>query len=145
MWGERNCLSFETAVGGIEPPSPRLTVRRCTAWPPLPTDGFKNRFTLLCMNFTLCVSVLTINWSMPSHSWINWKRQMSSTQHFTSGLWHFPLSIFKSVTLHIITEWTPSSDFISDVQIKQVFINCYHDILQRHWLNRSKWNINVDQ
>ena len=25
MWGERNCLSFETAVGGIEPPSPRLT------------------------------------------------------------------------------------------------------------------------
>ena len=23
MWGERNCLSFETAVGGIEPPVPR--------------------------------------------------------------------------------------------------------------------------
>ena len=22
MWGERNCLSFEMAVGGIEPPSP---------------------------------------------------------------------------------------------------------------------------
>ena len=31
MWGERNYLSFEMAVGGIEPPSPRLTVRRSTA------------------------------------------------------------------------------------------------------------------
>ena len=28
MWGERNGLSFETAVSGIEPPSTRLTVRR---------------------------------------------------------------------------------------------------------------------
>ena len=37
MWGERNCLSFELAVGGIEPPSPRLTRRRSTARPPLPT------------------------------------------------------------------------------------------------------------
>ena len=37
MWGKRNCLSFETAVGGIEPPSPRLTVRRSVARPPLPT------------------------------------------------------------------------------------------------------------
>ena len=37
MWGEGNCLSFETAVGGIEPSSPRLTVRRSTARPPLPT------------------------------------------------------------------------------------------------------------
>ena len=27
MWGERNCLSFETAIGAIEPPPPRLTVR----------------------------------------------------------------------------------------------------------------------
>ena len=36
MWGKRNCLSFETAVGGIEPPSPRLTDRRSTARPPLP-------------------------------------------------------------------------------------------------------------
>ena len=27
MWGKRNCLSFETAVGGIEPPSPQLTVQ----------------------------------------------------------------------------------------------------------------------
>ena len=35
MWGERNCLSFVTAVGGIEPSSPRLTVRRSTARPPL--------------------------------------------------------------------------------------------------------------
>ena len=35
MWGERNCLSFETAVGGTEPPSPRLTVRRSTTRPPL--------------------------------------------------------------------------------------------------------------
>ena len=35
---ERNCVSFETAVGGIEPPSPRLTVRRSTARPPLPTS-----------------------------------------------------------------------------------------------------------
>ena len=26
MWGERNFLSFETAVGGIEPPSPRHAV-----------------------------------------------------------------------------------------------------------------------
>ena len=43
MWGERNCIGFETAVGGIEPSSPRLTVRRCTARPPLPTsaDGFQ--------------------------------------------------------------------------------------------------------
>ena len=30
MWDDRNCLSFEMAVGGIEPPSPRLTVRRST-------------------------------------------------------------------------------------------------------------------
>ena len=26
MWVERNCLSFETAAGGIEPPSPQLTL-----------------------------------------------------------------------------------------------------------------------
>ena len=32
-----NCPSFETAVGGIEPPSPRLRVRRSTARPPLLT------------------------------------------------------------------------------------------------------------
>ena len=36
MWGERNCLSFETSVGGIEPSSPRLIVRRSTA-PSLPS------------------------------------------------------------------------------------------------------------
>ena len=36
MWGEWNCLSFETAVGGIEPLSPWLTVWRSIAWPPLP-------------------------------------------------------------------------------------------------------------
>ncbi|KAK2183999.1 hypothetical protein NP493_287g04044 [Ridgeia piscesae] len=36
MWGERNCLNFETAVGGIEPSSPRLIVRRSTTRPPLP-------------------------------------------------------------------------------------------------------------
>ena len=28
MWGKRNSLSFETAVGGIERPSPQFTVRR---------------------------------------------------------------------------------------------------------------------
>ena len=28
---ERNCLSIDTAVGGTEPPSPRLTVRRSIA------------------------------------------------------------------------------------------------------------------
>ena len=70
MWGKRNCLSFETPVGGIEPtpdrrdhrllvflpkdtgkcgvnetvkggiekPSPRLTIRCSTARPLLPTD-----------------------------------------------------------------------------------------------------------
>ena len=37
MWGERNCLSFEMAVGGIEPPSPRLTVLHAIVRPPLPT------------------------------------------------------------------------------------------------------------
>ena len=37
MWGEQNCLSLETMVGGIEPPSPRLTVRRSTVRRPLPT------------------------------------------------------------------------------------------------------------
>ena len=38
MWGERNCLSFETVVGGIEPPSPRLRVRHSTVRSPLPTN-----------------------------------------------------------------------------------------------------------
>ena len=39
MWGEQNCLIYlEMAVGGIEPPSPRLTVRISTAGPPLPTE-----------------------------------------------------------------------------------------------------------
>ena len=33
--GLQNCLSFETAVGGIEPSSPRLTVWCSTARPPL--------------------------------------------------------------------------------------------------------------
>ena len=33
MNGERNCLSFETAVGGIEPPSPRLALYRATTAP----------------------------------------------------------------------------------------------------------------
>ena len=40
MWGERNCLRFETPAGGIEQPSPRLTdkiVRRSTARQPLRT------------------------------------------------------------------------------------------------------------
>ena len=36
MWGKQNCLSFEMAVGGIEPPSPRLRVRPSAARPPLP-------------------------------------------------------------------------------------------------------------
>ena len=31
MLGVRNCLTFETAAGGIEPPSPRLIIRRSTA------------------------------------------------------------------------------------------------------------------
>ena len=35
--GERNCLSFETAVGGIEPSSLRLTARLSTVRPQLPT------------------------------------------------------------------------------------------------------------
>ena len=52
MWGERNCLSFETAVAGIEPPSSRLTVRRSTTRPPLPT--------YLCMYRTVFVSVSLI-------------------------------------------------------------------------------------
>ena len=41
--GVRNCLRFETAVGGIEPPSPRLTVRRSTTRPPLLTIYDVNR------------------------------------------------------------------------------------------------------
>ena len=40
MWGELNCLTFEMAVGGIEPPSPRLTVWGSTAQQPLPTTGY---------------------------------------------------------------------------------------------------------
>ena len=39
MWDKRNCLSFETVAGGIEPPSPRLTVRRSMVHPPFPTAG----------------------------------------------------------------------------------------------------------
>ena len=35
MWGERNCLSFETAADRIEPP--QLTVRHSTARPLAPT------------------------------------------------------------------------------------------------------------
>ena len=46
MWGERNYQNFETAVGGIEPPSPQLTVRRSTAWPPFLTH--KHRELLAC-------------------------------------------------------------------------------------------------
>ena len=37
MWGEWNSLSLKMAVGGMEPPSPRLTVRHSIAWPPLST------------------------------------------------------------------------------------------------------------
>ena len=33
---DRNCLSFETQAGGIEPSSPRLTVRRSTTRSPPP-------------------------------------------------------------------------------------------------------------
>ena len=47
MWGGQNCLSFETAVGGIEPPSPRLTVRRSNARPPL-TSGSD------CFGYSIC-------------------------------------------------------------------------------------------
>ena len=46
MWGEQNYLSFERAVGGIEPPSPRLTVRRCTMQPPLPISVTDTRATM---------------------------------------------------------------------------------------------------
>ena len=37
IWGERNCICFEMVVGGIEPPSPQLTVRHSTTQPLLPT------------------------------------------------------------------------------------------------------------
>ena len=47
MWGERNCLSFETAVSAIETPSARLTVRRSTAKPPLPKWGTGRNLVLL--------------------------------------------------------------------------------------------------
>ena len=50
MWGERNCLSFETAVGTqIEPPSPRLTVPLATIWRPWPT-----LHTALCRDPSTC-------------------------------------------------------------------------------------------
>ena len=54
MWGEQNCLSFETAVGGIEPPSPRLTVRRSTAWPLVPTT----QLSLLLSDQVIITTVL---------------------------------------------------------------------------------------
>ncbi|KAK2181579.1 hypothetical protein NP493_392g03000 [Ridgeia piscesae] len=43
------CLSFKTAVGGIEPLSPRLTVRRSTMRPPFPilTALFCSRCSIL--------------------------------------------------------------------------------------------------
>ena len=48
MLGERNCLSFETAAGEIEQPSPRLTVWRSTTQPPLLTVG---RHTVQCVQW----------------------------------------------------------------------------------------------
>ena len=51
MWGERNCQSFKTAVGGIEQPSPRLTVRRSIARPTLPLWG-ENSKSLLPLALT---------------------------------------------------------------------------------------------
>ena len=53
MWGKRNCLSFETAVGGIEPPSPQLTVRRSTARPPLPINRVTESCTCICIFYLL--------------------------------------------------------------------------------------------
>ena len=41
MLGEQNCLSFETAVGGIEL-SPRLTVQHSRACPLLPTLTYRH-------------------------------------------------------------------------------------------------------
>ena len=48
MWGEQNYVSFEMAVGGIEPPSPQLTVQRSTVRPPLP-------ISFSCINENLSV------------------------------------------------------------------------------------------
>ena len=49
MWGEEIAKVFETAVGGIEAPSPRLTVRRSTVRPPLPTAEWSLSFTNVCV------------------------------------------------------------------------------------------------
>ena len=61
MWGERNCLSFEMAVGGIEPPSPRLTVLCSTARPPLPTFDHPNQSSHKELHFLFSIHQDTAN------------------------------------------------------------------------------------
>ena len=56
MWGDRNCLSFETAVGGIEPPSHRLTDRRSTARQPTPPPHISlTTFSVSSVQFLLFI------------------------------------------------------------------------------------------
>ena len=45
---ERNCISFETAAGAIESPSPRLTVRRFTAPTSKPTCPRPSNYVSFC-------------------------------------------------------------------------------------------------
>ena len=66
MWGERNCLRFETAVGGIEPPSvSSMTVQRSTSRPPLIQTNAQS--TSAEHVFPLCRLFLEINLPVRDH------------------------------------------------------------------------------
>ena len=56
--GERSCLCFETAAGGIEPPSSRVTVRRSTARPLLPTNWCRHLAYYTTNDVTYCFNCL---------------------------------------------------------------------------------------
>ena len=64
IWGQRNCLSFETAVCGIEPPSPRLAVL-CS----IPRDHRSPRSLIMIHNWTCNVYVVETTISIHRCSW----------------------------------------------------------------------------
>jgi len=146
MWGERNCLSFETAVGGIEPPSPQLTVRRSTARPPLPTSTYFNcDCRQICrrpctlprpctLEVTVTVYLHQYQLSLPFQKHL----LMSANQNQPHGVWNKMLGDFCS--LHWDSHWSCIRLLIgagicvvpTTYVVVTVEVNCYNYII---WLS----------
>ena len=66
--GEQNCQCCETAVGGIEPPSPRLTVRRFPHDHCSPEIDYVMILIVLVNSFQDISSAMSVTWECISNA-----------------------------------------------------------------------------